>query len=71
MRSYSPNEALHKTSLLGNEEIKRYNLKLLDKDEILYSSSPRGLAIMLVLKKDGTWKIYVEYQLLNIITIKN
>ena len=44
---------------------------MLDQGVIRPRSSPCGSSIMLVMKKDGTWRMCVDYWSLNKITIKN
>src|SRR5713226_9544749 len=52
-------------------EIKKHVQDLLDQGVIRPSSSPCGSPIVLVMKKDGTWRMCVDYRALNKITIKN
>ena len=59
---YSP---LHKT------EIERQVKELLQAGLIEYSISPFASPVLLVQKKDGTWRFCVDYRKLNSITIKN
>jgi hypothetical protein len=44
---------------------------LLEKGFIHPSSSPWGAPVILVLKKDGTQKLCVDYRALNEVTVKN
>eukprot|EP00253_Pinus_taeda_P029996 PITA_29996 len=58
-------------SVLENDEIKRQIQELLQKGHIRPSSSPSGSPIVLVQKKDGTWRLYIGYRALNKITVRN
>ena len=53
------------------EEIKKHIKELLDKGYIRPSSSPWGSPVLLVEKKDGSFKMVVDYRALNEVTIKN
>ena len=53
------------------DEIKKKEQDLLDKGFIRPISSPCGSPNVLVLKKDGTWRMCMDYQALNNITMKN
>ena len=66
-----PNGPIYRLSVLENDEIKRYIIDLLQKGHNKPSSSPYGSLIMLVQKKDMTWKLCIDYQALNKITIWN
>jgi hypothetical protein len=66
-----PNGPVYLCSLLENEEIKRQIQEFLHKGNILPISSPCGSPIMLVQKKDGTWRLCIDYQALNKITVRN
>eukprot|EP00253_Pinus_taeda_P029798 PITA_29798 len=45
--------------------------ELLQKGHICLSSSPCGSSIMLVQKKDGTWRLCIDYRAPNKITVRN
>ena len=66
-----PNGLIYRCSVLENEEIKRQIQELLQKGHIRLSSSPCGSPIVLVQKKDGTWRLCIDYQALNKITVQN
>jgi len=57
-------------SALENAEIKKKAHELLDKGFICPSTSPCGSPIVLVRKKDVSWRICIDYRALNKITIK-
>jgi len=66
-----PNGLIYRCSVLENDEIKRKIQELLHKGHIWPSSSPCGSSIVLVQKKDGTWRLCIGYWALNKITIRN
>jgi hypothetical protein len=66
-----PNGPIYRCSVLENDEIKRQIQELLQKGHIRPSSSPCGSPIVLVQKKDGTWRLYIDYRALNKITVWN
>ena len=66
-----PNGPVYRRSLMENEEIKRQIEELLQKGHIRPSSSPCGSPIVLVQKKDGTWRLCIDYRALNKITVRN
>jgi hypothetical protein len=66
-----PNGSIYHHSLLENEENKRQIQELLHEGHIHPISSPCRSLILLVQKKDGTWQLYIDYQALNKITVRN
>ena len=66
-----PNIGMYRMSTIEMEEIKREVQELLNQGVIKLSTSPCGSPIGLVLKKDGTWRMCVDYQALNKIMVKN
>eukprot|EP00253_Pinus_taeda_P028538 PITA_28538 len=66
-----PNIGMYCMSIMENVEIKKQIKDLLDKGFIRPSTSPCGSPIVLILKKDGTWRMCVEFRALNKITVKN
>lgn len=46
-------------------------LKMLKNSEIRASLSPYSSPVVMVRKRDGSWRLCVDYRLLNSITIKN
>jgi hypothetical protein len=66
-----PNGPIYRHSVLENDEIKRQIQELLQKGHIRPSSSPCGSPIVLVQKKDGTWRLCIDYRALNKIIVQN
>ena len=66
-----PNGPIYQRSVLENDEIKRQIQELLQKGHIRTSSSPCGSQIVLVQKKDGTWRLCIDYRALNKIIVRN
>jgi hypothetical protein len=56
---------------MENDEIRRQIQDLLQKWHIRPKSSPCGIPVVLVQKKDGTWRLCIDYKALNKITVKN
>eukprot|EP00253_Pinus_taeda_P019565 PITA_19565 len=65
-----PNIGMYRLSALENDEIKKQVQELLEKGFIRPSTSPCGSPIVLVRKKDGSWRMCIDYRALNKITIK-
>eukprot|EP00253_Pinus_taeda_P031900 PITA_31900 len=66
-----PNIGMYRFSALENAKIKKQVQELLEKGFIRPSTSPCGSPIVLVRKKDGSWRMCIDYRALNKITIKN
>ena len=66
-----PNDLDYRCFLLENVEINHHIQYLIQKFHIPPRSSPCGSPIVLVLKKDGTWRLCVGYRALGNITVKN
>jgi len=66
-----PNGPIYRCSILENDEIKRQIQELLQKGHIQLSSSPCGSPVILVQKKDGNWRLCIDYQSLNKIIVQN
>jgi hypothetical protein len=62
---------MYKMSVVEMTEIKKQIQVLLDQGVIRPNSSPYGSLIVMVPNKYGTWKMCVDYKVLNKITVKN
>eukprot|EP00253_Pinus_taeda_P004086 PITA_04086 len=62
---------MYRLSTLENAKIKKQVQELLERGFIRPSTSPCGSPIVLVRKKDGSWRMCIDYRALNKITIKN
>ena len=56
-----PNIGMYRLSTLKNAEIKKQVQELLEKGFIRPSTSPCGSPIVLVRKKDGSWRMCIDY----------
>jgi hypothetical protein len=68
--AYLPNHATYRTYPEETKEIHRQVQELLDKEYVGESLSPCVLPIILVLKKDGSWRMCVDCRAINNITIR-
>ncbi|MCO5560432.1 hypothetical protein L7F22_014047 [Adiantum nelumboides] len=66
-----PNKPPYRVSQTQQEEIMRQVNELVEKGMVRPSSSPFCSPVLLVHKKDGTYRMCVDYRALNKITIKN
>ena len=69
--SSPPNRAPYRVSVAQQEEIMSQVNELLEKGLIEPSSLPYCSPILLVQKKDGSWRMCIDYRALNKNTIKN
>ena len=69
--SSPPNKAPYRVSMAQQEEIMAQVNELLDKGMIRPSSSPYCSSVLVVQKKDGSYRMCVDYCALNKNTIKN
>jgi hypothetical protein len=65
------NSKPYRYSPFHKDEIERQVTALLQAGLIIPSSSPFASPVLLVKKKDGTWRFCVDYRRLNDLTIKN
>ena len=64
-----PNRPPYRTNPEETKEIQRQVQELLDRGYVHESLSPCAIPVILVLKKDGTWRICVDCRAINNITI--
>ncbi|MCO5586273.1 hypothetical protein L7F22_040212 [Adiantum nelumboides] len=69
--SSPPNKPPYRVSQAQQEEIMRQVNELVEKGMVRPSSSPFCSPVLLVQKKDGTYRMCIDYRALNRITIKN
>ena len=65
------NSGFYRRSMMENEEIRRQISELMEMGHIKPSASPCGSPVLLVPKKDGSWRLCVDYRAINKITVKN
>jgi hypothetical protein len=61
----------YRYSLQQKNKIERQIKKMLQQGIIRASQSPFASPVLLVRKKDGTWRFCVDYRHLNVVTVKN
>lgn len=71
LESSLPKIGLYRTSIVESEEIERQIQELLDEGVIKSRVLSCGSSIVLVPKKDGSWRMCVNFKALNEISIKN
>ncbi|MCO5610236.1 hypothetical protein L7F22_064472 [Adiantum nelumboides] len=69
--SAAPHKPPYKVSAAQQEEIMTQMNELLQKVHIQLSCSPFCSPVLLVQKKDGSWRMCIDYRALNKITVKN
>jgi hypothetical protein len=65
-----PNRAAYRTNLEETKEIQRQVQDLLERRYVRESLSPCAAPVILVPKKDGSWRMYIDCRAINIITIR-
>jgi hypothetical protein len=66
-----PHKSPYRLSAAELDELRRQIDALLDQGWIRPSSSPYGAPILFIPKKDGKWRMCIDYRALNKITVKN
>jgi hypothetical protein len=66
-----PNVRLYRYSPLQKDEIERQVADMLKSGVIVHSMSPYAAPVLLVKKKDGSWRFCIDFRRLNMITVKN
>ena len=66
-----PHKSPYRLSTAELDELKRQIDTLLEQGWIRPSSSPYGAPILFIPKKDGKWRMCIDYRALNKITVKN
>ena len=66
-----PHKSPYRLSVAELDELKRQINNLLDQGWIRPSTSPYGAPVLFIPKKDGKWRLCIDYWALNKITTKN
>jgi hypothetical protein len=66
-----PNSKPYHYSPLQKDEIERQVTEMLHSGVIAHSMSPYAAPVLLVKKKDGSWRFCIDYRRLNLATVKN
>jgi hypothetical protein len=66
-----PNLGMYRYSVIENDEIKKQVSELLENGVLKPSNSPCGSLVVLVPKKNGSWRMCIDYHALNKIMMKN
>ena len=66
-----PHKSPYRLSVAELDELKRQLDQLLEQGWIRPSTSPYGVPVLFIPKKDGKWRLCVDYRALNKITTKN
>lgn len=65
-----PNIGLNRKLIIKREEVKRQIYELLDQEVIRTNMSPYGSPIILMQNKEKSWRMCIDFQDMNKITIK-
>lgn len=65
-----PNKPAYKTNLLETKELQKQVTEIMEKAHIRESMSPCAVPVLLVPKKDGSWRMCVDCRAINNITVK-